>query len=54
MLTTVRDNVQKLKASGKTLADVRAAKPSAPFDADWGKGRMTPDNFVALVYNTLR
>jgi cyclase len=54
MLTTVRDNVQKLKASGKTLADVQAAKPSAAFDAVWGKGMMVPDNFVALVYTTLR
>jgi cyclase len=54
MLTTVRDNVQKLKASGKTLAEVQAAKPSADFDAVWGKGRMGPDSFVALVYTTLR
>lgn len=54
MLRTVRDNVQQLKASGKTLAEVQGAKPSAEFDAAWGKGRMGPDNFVALVYNTLR
>jgi glyoxylase-like metal-dependent hydrolase (beta-lactamase superfamily II) len=54
MLTGVRDGVQKLKASGKTLAEVQAAKPSAEFDASWGKGMMPPDDFVALVYNTLR
>lgn len=54
MLTGVRDGVQKLKAAGKTLAEVQAAKPSAPFDASWGKGRMPPDDFVGLVYNTLR
>jgi glyoxylase-like metal-dependent hydrolase (beta-lactamase superfamily II) len=53
-LTGVRDAVQKLKAAGKTLAEVQAAKPSAPFDAEWGKGMMGPDNFVALVYDTLR
>jgi glyoxylase-like metal-dependent hydrolase (beta-lactamase superfamily II) len=53
MLTGVRDAVLKLKAGGKTLAEVQAAKPSAPFDADWGKGGMGPDDFVALVYNTL-
>ena len=34
----VRDAVQKLKAAGKTLAEVQAAKPSAQFDAAWGKG----------------
>jgi cyclase len=54
MLTGVRDGVLKLKAAGKTLAEVQAAKPSAQFDAAWGKGMMSPDDFVALVYNTVR
>ena len=43
----------ELKA-GKTLAEVQAAKLSATFDTAWGKGIMTPDDFVALVYNTVR
>ncbi len=54
MLTSVRDGVHKLKAGGRTLAEVQAAKPSAAFDASWGKGMMGADDFVALVYNTLR
>jgi len=54
MLTSVRDRVGALKASGKSLADVQAAKPSAEFDELWGKGMLAPDAFVALVYNTLR
>jgi cyclase len=53
MLTGVRDGVQKLKAAGKTLAEVQAAKPTAAFDANWSQGK-SPDAFVALVYNTLR
>jgi glyoxylase-like metal-dependent hydrolase (beta-lactamase superfamily II) len=53
MLATVRDRVGALKSSGKALADVQAAKPSAAFDAEWGKGFMGPDAFVALVYSTL-
>jgi cyclase len=53
MLTSIRDRVQKEKKAGKTLAEVQAAKPSAEFDAAWGKGRMQPDAFIALVYNTL-
>ncbi len=53
MLTTVRDRVRTQKGAGRTLAEVQAAKPSAEFDAVWGKGMMPPDNFVALVYNTL-
>ena len=54
MLVTVRDRVQKLKAGGRTLAEVTAAKPTADLDATWGKGFMPANNFVAIVYNTLR
>jgi cyclase len=54
MLATMRDRVGTAKKAGKTLAEVKAAKPSASFDAAWGKGFMAPDDFVALVYNTLR
>ena len=54
MLVTVRDRVQKLKASGRTLAEVTAAKPTADLDATWGAGFMKPDDFVAIVYNTLK
>ena len=50
MLATIRDRIRALKAKGATLDEVKAAKTSAEFDADWGKGMMTPDAFVALVY----
>jgi cyclase len=53
MLTAIRDRVVALKSSGKTLADVQAAKPSAAYDAEWGKGFMQPDVFVGIVYSTL-
>jgi glyoxylase-like metal-dependent hydrolase (beta-lactamase superfamily II) len=53
VLAKVRDNVGKLKAAGKSLADAQAAKPNAEFDAQWGGGFMNPDDFVAIVYNSL-
>ena len=53
VIATIRDKVREMKRAKKTLAQVQAAKPSAPFDAVWGKGKMLPDDFVALVYNTL-
>jgi len=53
VIATIRDRVQTLKRSKKTLAQVQAVKPSAQFDATWGKGMMKPDDFIALVYNTL-
>jgi glyoxylase-like metal-dependent hydrolase (beta-lactamase superfamily II) len=53
MLETARDRVQKLKASGRTLAESIAAKPTADLDAAWGKGFVQPDFFVTLVFNTI-
>ena len=53
VIATIRDRVQALKRAKKTLAQVQAAKPSAQFDAAWGKGMMKADDFIALVYNTL-
>jgi cyclase len=53
VLATIRDRVQKQKAAGKKLNEVLASKPSAEFDAVWGKGMMGPDQFVSIVYNSL-
>jgi len=53
VIATIRDRVRDMKRARKTLAQVQAAKPSAQFDADWGKGMLAPNDFVALVYNTL-
>ena len=53
VIGTIRDRVRTQKRAKKTLAQVQAAKPSAEFDATWGKGMMAPNDFVALVYNTL-
>lgn len=54
MLTTVRDRVRTAKKAGKSLADVQAAKPTAEFDANWGKGMMSPNDFLAIAYQTTR
>jgi cyclase len=53
MLATVRDRVRAQKTTGKSLQQVVAAKPTADFDAEWGKGMMGPDLFVTVVYSTL-
>lgn len=53
MLVTVHDRVAKLKQAGKSVDEVVAAKPTAEFDARWGKGMIGNDFFVKLVYDTL-
>jgi cyclase len=53
VIGTFRDRVRGQKRAGRTLAQIQAAKPGAEFDAEWGKGMTPPDDFVALVYNTL-
>jgi glyoxylase-like metal-dependent hydrolase (beta-lactamase superfamily II) len=53
MLVVVRDQVKKLIAERKSLAQVLAAKPSAAFDAKWGNGFMKADDFVTTVFESL-
>lgn len=49
MLGTIHERVKALAAEGKDLAAVRAARPSADFDADWA-GFIDGDAFVGLLY----
>lgn len=53
MLVTVADRVEKLKASGESVEEVVAARPTADLDPTWGKGSIQPNTFVALVYDSL-
>ncbi len=53
MLVKVRDKIARLAAQKKTLAEVKAAKPTAEFDAEWSKGFIQPDMLVEMVYRSL-
>jgi cyclase len=53
MLITARARVQKLKSSGKSLEEAVAAKPLTDLDPVWGKGVLSSDAFVHVVYTTL-
>lgn len=50
MLTAIRDKVAALKKQGRTVEEATAAKPTAQFDEKWGKGFVSPEMFVKLVY----
>lgn len=49
MLATVRDRMKALAKAGKTVDEIVAAKPTADFDAVWGKGFMNPDQWVRMA-----
>ncbi len=53
MLVASRDAVTALVKAGKTLDEVKAAKPTAALDEKWGKGFLKPAGWVSIVYADL-
>jgi glyoxylase-like metal-dependent hydrolase (beta-lactamase superfamily II) len=55
MLTIIRDRVQDMVRKGRTLEQVRAAKPTADYDPRWGatSGSWTTNQFVEAVHKSL-
>jgi glyoxylase-like metal-dependent hydrolase (beta-lactamase superfamily II) len=53
MLSAVRDKVAALKAAGASEQEAVAKKPTADFDAAWGKGMFNGDVFTGIVYRTV-
>lgn len=53
MLVSVRERVARLIADGKTLDEIKTAKPTAQYDDSWGKGFVSPDRFIETLYDNL-
>ena len=53
MLATVAPRFKKAIKAGKTKEQVQAMKLTADFDAKWGKGYFTPDEWSGVVYEGL-
>jgi glyoxylase-like metal-dependent hydrolase (beta-lactamase superfamily II) len=49
MLAGALGRVRELAASGKTLSEIQAAKPTAAWDEAWGKGFIKPEIFVEFL-----
>ncbi len=49
MLAAVTQRIKDLRRAGKSDAEIRAAKPSADFDATWGGGFIPPERFVQMM-----
>lgn len=52
MLTAVRDTVRALVRVGIPEDGVVAMRPTAALDVRWGRGRITPEQFVRMVYRS--
>jgi len=54
MVTIIRDRVEDLMKKGRTLAQIKAAKPTLEYDGLHGGDRAwTPDMFVEAIHKTL-
>jgi hypothetical protein len=55
MVTIIRDRIEDLVKKGKTLEQVKAAKPTLDYDGIYGAdtGPWTTDMFIEAVYNDL-
>jgi glyoxylase-like metal-dependent hydrolase (beta-lactamase superfamily II) len=56
MLTVIRDNIEELIKKGMTLAQVKAANPTAGYRRRYGaeSGPWTTDMFVEAIYNGIK
>jgi len=50
MLVDMRDKVAAMKKQGRSLKEVIIAKPSAAYDAKWGRFLIDGSLFTRLVY----
>jgi cyclase len=53
MIQTVRDRVAAGVASGKSLDEILASKPTHEFDAQYATDRVDGDGFATMVYESL-
>jgi glyoxylase-like metal-dependent hydrolase (beta-lactamase superfamily II) len=53
MLTDVQNRLMPMVKQGRSADEVVKAAPTKDLDAKWGKGFMTPDNFVRAAYTSL-
>jgi cyclase len=53
-VTIIRDRVQDLMKKGRTLEQIKAAKPTMDYDGRYSTKELTGDMFVEAVYNSLK
>jgi cyclase len=54
MLATVSGRIREHVRAGRSLEEAQAAKPTAEFDAVWGKGFLNAQRFTEMLYKNLK
>jgi glyoxylase-like metal-dependent hydrolase (beta-lactamase superfamily II) len=54
MIVEIRALVKKEIDAGKSLEAIQKAKPTAKWDAKWGKGRINGDTIVEFAYKAIK
>jgi glyoxylase-like metal-dependent hydrolase (beta-lactamase superfamily II) len=54
MLAAIRERVAQHLKDGKTLEEILEAKPAQEYDAAMGQGFLNSEQFVEIVYNSLK
>lgn len=54
MLAAVSANIRKQAKAGRTLEQVLTSKPTAKYDEVWGKGFLSPERFVTMLYGNIQ
>lgn len=49
MLATVAGRIREARKAGRSDSEIAAARPAADYDAAWGKGFITPPQFVQMM-----
>jgi glyoxylase-like metal-dependent hydrolase (beta-lactamase superfamily II) len=53
MLATVHGRIGLMIDEGLSLEQIKAQKPTAEFDAEWGDGFISPDQWVELIHGDI-
>ena len=53
MVTIIRDRIQDLIKDGKTMEQIKAARPTLDYDARYSTARWTGDMFIEAIYADL-
>ncbi len=53
LIATVAQRIRDLRQAGRSDAEIKAAKPAAEFDAEYGRGFIRGDRFIDMMLGVI-